>query len=154
MPAQRRLLDGPEATAHPPAARRALSAPEHVNAQDQRQDPDSLWSYVRTLIRRYRQMPQIGWCDVEVLDHDVPAVLAHVARCDELAPAGRAQPRGRNDAMVTLDLGPVPEGSVLRDVLDGREDQPLDRSGRVEVRVDGHHGPWLRVLAPGEQAYA
>ena len=55
---------------------------------------------------------------------------------------------------MTLDLGPVPEGSVLRDVLDGRDDQPLDPGGRVELRVDGHRGQWLRVLAPGEQAYA
>ena len=57
-----------------------LFGPEHVNAAAQRQDPDSLWSFMRQLIRRYRQMPQIGWSDVEVLDHDVPAVLAHVCR--------------------------------------------------------------------------
>ena len=39
---------------------------------------------------------------------------------------------GADDAIVTLELGPVAEGSVLRDVLDGREDQPLDpqRPGR------------------------
>ncbi len=61
---------------------------------------------------------------------------------------------GADDAIVTLELGEVPEGSVLRDVLDGRDDQPIDPSGRVEVRVDGSTGQWLRVLAPGEQAYA
>jgi hypothetical protein len=61
---------------------------------------------------------------------------------------------GADDALVHLDLGPVPEGTVLRDVLDGRDDQPVDPSGRVEVRVDGFRGAWLRVLAPGEQAYA
>ncbi len=130
-----------------------LSSPEHVNATDQRQDPGSLWSFVRTLIRRYRQMPHIGWSDVEVLDHDVPAVLAHVARCDDWRLLALHN-LGTDDAIVTLELGPVAEGSVLRDVLDGREDQPLDSSGRVEVRVDGHGGQWLRVLAPGEQAYA
>ena len=39
---------------------------------------------------------------------------------------------GAEDAIVTLELGPVAEGSVLRDVLDGREDQPLpdERPGR------------------------
>jgi len=56
--------------------------------------------------------------------------------------------------MVTLELGEVAEGSVLRDVLDGRDDQPIDPSGRVRLRVDGSAGQWLRVLAPGEQAYA
>ena len=44
--------------------------------------------------------------------------------------------------------------TIVRDVLDGRADQPLDPSGQVELRVDGHQGQWLRVLAPGEQAYA
>jgi glycosidase len=128
-------------------------APEHVNATAQRQDPDSLWAFLRTLIRRYRQMPQIGWSHVEVLEHDTPAVLAHVARCDDwrlLAVHNLAA----EDTIVRLELGPVAEGSVLRDVLDGRDDQPLDPSGRVELRVSGHRGQWLRVLAPGEQAYA
>ena len=108
---------------------------------------------MRTLIRRYRQMPQIGWSDVEVLDHDQPAALAHVCRCDDwrlLAVHNLAA----DDLMVTLELGEVAEGSVLRDVLDGRDDVPLDPGGRVELRVDGHSGQWLRVLAPGEQAYA
>jgi trehalose synthase len=130
-----------------------LFGPDHVNAAAQRQDPDSLWSFVRTLIRRYRQMPQIGWSEVEVLDHDVPSVLAHLCRVEDWRLLALHN-LGAEDALVTLELGPVPEGAVLHDVLDGRADQPLDPSGRVEVRVDGHHGQWLRVLAPGEQAYA
>ena len=130
-----------------------LFGPEHVNAAAQRQDPDSLWSFVRTLIRRYRQMPQIGWSRVEVLDHDVPAVLAHVCVHEDWRLLALHN-LGADDAIVVLELGPVVDGSVLRDVLDGRDDQPLDPSGRVEVRVDGHRGQWLRVLAPGEQAYA
>lgn len=143
--APRRRLTRPLAT--------GLSGPEHVNATDQRQDPDSLWSFVRTLIRRYRQMPQIGWSEVEVLDHGVPSVLAHVCRVDGwrlLAVHNLAA----EDAVLPLDLGRVPEGSVLRDVLDGEPDVELPPSGRVELRADGHRGRWLRVLAPGEQAYA
>ena len=130
-----------------------LFGPEQVNAAAQRQDPGSLWSFVRQLIRRYRQMPQIGWSQVEVLDHDVPAVLAHVCREGDWRLLALHN-LGADDAIVALELGPVVEGSVLRDVLDGRPDQPLDPSGRVEVRVDGSRGQWLRVLAPGEQAYA
>ncbi len=130
-----------------------LFAPEHVNAAAQRQDPDSLWSFIRQLIRRYRQMPQIGWSDVEVLDHDAPAVLAHVCRCDDWRLLA-VHNLGADDELVTLELGEVPEGSVLRDVLDGRDDQPIDPSGRVELRLHGSEGQWLRVLAPGQQAYA
>jgi glycosidase len=130
-----------------------LFGPEHVNAAAQRQDRDSLWSFIRQLIRRYRQMPQIGWSAVEVLDHAVPAVLAHVCRCDGWRLLA-VHNLGADDAIVTLELGKVPEGTVLRDVLDGRDDQPVDPSGRIELRVDGSTGQWLRVLAPGEQAYA
>lgn len=143
--APRRRLTRPQPT--------GLFAPEHVNAAAQRQDPDSLWSFVRTLIRRYRQMPQIGWSEVEVLDHDTPAVLAHVARCDDWRLLALHNLAGE-DAELSLELGPVPEGSVLRDVLDGDPDVELPPSGRVVLRVDGHRGRWLRVLAPGEQAYA
>ena len=102
-----------------------LFGPEQVNAAAQRQDPDSLWSFVRLLIRRYRQMPQIGWSDLEVLDHDVPAVLAHVCRRDEWSMLA-VHNLGTDDAIVALDLGPVAEGSVLRDVLGSRPDQPVE----------------------------
>ena len=70
-----------------------LYGPERVNAADQRHDHDSFWWFMRNLIYRYRQMPEIGWSDVEVLDHDAPAVLAHVCRCDDWRAARAAQPR-------------------------------------------------------------
>ena len=129
-----------------------LSSPEHVNAAAQRRDPDSLWSFVRTLIRRYRQMPQIGWSEVEVLDHNVPSVLAHVCRCDDWRMVG-VHNLGADAAIVPLELGDVPADAVLRDVLVHGPDVPVSAGGRVEVRVDGHEGRWLRLLAPGEQAF-
>ncbi len=127
-------------------------APEHVNAATQREDHDSLWSFMRRLIRRYRQMPEIGWSDVEVLDHDQPSVLAHVCRCDDWRLLALHN-LGAEDTIVPLELGDVPADAVLRDVLTGTEDVPVDPSGRVEVRIGGHEGLWLRLLAPGEQAY-
>ncbi len=36
-------------------------SPDHVNVADQRNDPDSLYSFVRRLIYRYRQHPELGW---------------------------------------------------------------------------------------------
>ena len=35
--------------------------PEHVNVASQRSDPDSLWTFIAQLIRRYRQSPELGW---------------------------------------------------------------------------------------------
>ena len=105
-----------------------LFGPEQVNALDQRQDPGSLWSFVRTLIRRYRQMPQIGWSHVEVLDHDVPSVLAHACRCEEWRLLA-VHNLGSQDASSRWTSNPCPRGTVLRDVLDGRGDQPVDPFG-------------------------
>ena len=100
-------------------------------------------------------MPQIGWSDVEVLDHDVPAVLAHVCRCDDwrllaVHNLGRRRRHRRRSSSAQ-----VPEGSVLRDVLDGRA-RPADRARAAASRCasTADRGQWLRVLAPGEQAYA
>ena len=126
-----------------------LFGPDQVNAAAQRQDPDSLWSFVRLLIRRYRQMPQIGWSDLEVLDHDVPAVLAHVCRCDEWSLLA-VHNLGADDAIVALDLGPVPEGSVLRDVL-GSSPGPAGRGTRAR---GGARRRQQRRVAEGARARA
>jgi trehalose synthase len=142
--APRRRLARPQPT--------GVWAPEHVNAAAQREDDDSLWSFMRRLIRRYRQMPEIGWSDVEVLGHDQPSVLAHVCRCDDWRLLAVHNLLGE-DTIVSLELGEVPADAVLRDVLTGAEDVPVDPSGRAEVKVGGHEGLWLRLLAPGEQAY-
>jgi hypothetical protein len=87
-----------------------------------------------------------------VLDHDQPSVLAHVCRGDDWRLLALHN-LGAEDTIVTLELGDVPADAVLRDVLTGTEDVPVDPSGRVEVRIGGHEGLWLRLLAPGEQAY-
>ena len=54
-------------------------APEYVNVADQRRDPDSLWSFFRTLIQAYRERPELGWGDFMVLPQPLREVLVH--RC-------------------------------------------------------------------------
>ena len=51
--------------------------PAHVNVQDQRRDPDSLLSFVKLLTQRYREAPELGWGELEVLEQPHRAVLAH-----------------------------------------------------------------------------
>src|SRR5688500_939720 len=53
--------------------------PEHVNVSDQKREPDSLWTFLRTLIQTYRECPELGWGDFRVLDQPQDEVLAH--RC-------------------------------------------------------------------------
>ena len=126
--------------------------PEHVNAADQRRDPDSLWSFIRTLIRRYRQMPELGWSEVEVLDHETPAVLAHVARCDEWRMLA-VHNLGAATATVDLRLDDA-DGLVLDDVLGAADQHPVGDGGRVRLVLEPYEGRWLRVLAPGQEPFA
>ncbi len=57
--------------------------PEHVNVEAQRRDESSLLAFVSRLIRRYREAPELGWGELEVLDQPERAVLAHVVRLDD-----------------------------------------------------------------------
>jgi trehalose synthase len=116
--------------------------PEHVNVADQRDDPDSLLSFMRLLTRRYRECPELGWGSVEILDQPHASVLAHSCSWDD----------GR---MVALhNLGPEPvavplkldEEARLVDLLHG---DSFDPGAEVELERYGYR--WLRVVREGDR---
>ena len=127
-----------------------LWGPEHVNVADQRKDPDSLWWFVRALARRYRQLPQSGWSTVEVLDHPVPSVLAHLSRCEDWALLALHN-FGEDGAIVPLTLSDVPDGARLVDVLGSLPDLPLDPSGHLELDLGPYGYRWLLVAGADEE---
>ena len=47
--------------------RAALTAIEHVNAAEQRRDPNSLLNWTERIIRMRKEVPEIGWGDFAVL---------------------------------------------------------------------------------------
>jgi maltose alpha-D-glucosyltransferase/alpha-amylase len=49
---------------------------QHVNAADQRRDPNSMLNWTERIIRMRKEVPEIGWGDFEVLATRDPAVLA------------------------------------------------------------------------------
>ncbi len=57
--------------------------PEHVNVASQRSDPDSLLAFIRRLVQRYRESPELGWADFSVLDQPHRPVLAHACTWDD-----------------------------------------------------------------------
>ncbi|WP_067194792.1 alpha-amylase family protein [Microbacterium sp. XT11] len=57
--------------------------PEHVNVHDQLRSPDSLLSFIKTLIARYRSAPEIAWGELVLHDVGDPQVLVHSLRTDE-----------------------------------------------------------------------
>lgn len=96
-------------------------SPEFVNAEQQRADPDSLLAFISALARRYRECPEVGMGEFEVLDHEVPVTLQDVQ-----------------------------EGTKVLDLHDGSH-RTVGAGGRLTVSLDryGHH--WLRLLLPGDR---
>ncbi|WP_256794659.1 alpha-amylase family protein [Terrabacter sp. Ter38] len=123
--------------------------PEHVNVADQRRDPGSLWWFVRSLARRYRQLPASGWATVEVLDHSVPSVLAHVSRCEDWAMLA-VHNLGEEGAVVPLTVADLPAGARLVDVLGDRPDLDVTASGRFDIDLEPYGYRWLLVVRDGD----
>lgn len=48
---------------------------EHVNAAEQRRDPDSMLNWTERIIRMRKEVPEVGWGEFEVLKTGDPAVL-------------------------------------------------------------------------------
>ena len=49
---------------------------EHVNAAQQRRDPNSMLNWTERIVRMRKEVPEIGWGDFEILKTRDPAVLA------------------------------------------------------------------------------
>ncbi|EWT03244.1 trehalose synthase [Intrasporangium oryzae NRRL B-24470] len=128
-----------------------LFGPDQVNAADQRHDHGSHWWFMRNLIYTYRQQPELGWSHAEILKQPHRSVLAHVCREKESGWAMVALHNfGADGCMVPVELGDLPAGTVLVDLLDGLHEHELDAHGRIELELQGYGYRWLRVLRPEE----
>jgi trehalose synthase len=123
-------------------------APAHVNASAQLNDDDSLLQFIRRLAARYRISPEIGWGEVEILEHDAPAVLAHSVSAD----VGRMialHNFSEEPTRVQLTLDNEPEGAQLSDLF-GPDRRELDDRRRVDIELPAYGWTWLRVARPGD----
>jgi hypothetical protein len=120
-------------------------APEYVNVAAQRNDPDSLLSFMKLLIRRYRESPELGWGRFQVLEHPCPEVLAHLCSWDDgaLVALHNLCAEART---VPLTLEGCDSSHRLVDLLQPGE-APLGADGAVELTLDGYGYRWLRVVA-------
>lgn len=135
--------------------------PQHVNVAEQRNDPDSLWTFMAQLVRRYRQSPELGWGAFEALDQPFPAVLAHVARLDawatiavhNLGPEACRVPL----SLAGLDGDGVAPVAMVTDLLSDYRLEPVATgagSPSIEVDLDGYGYRWLRVIREGDDRIA
>ncbi|MCT2089652.1 alpha-amylase family protein [Micrococcus terreus] len=129
-------------------------SPEFVNAEQQRSDPDSLLAFISTLARRYRECPEVGMGEFEVLDHEVPAVLAHRCTWAQFGGGTASSVLVHNLAPeateITVTLQDVEEGTEVRDLHDGSH-RTVEAGGRLTVSLDGYGHHWLRLLLPGDR---
>ncbi|MEV4314860.1 alpha-amylase family protein [Actinocrispum sp. NPDC049592] len=137
--------DGGFSTADPSRLVRPLVdgefGPRQVNVADQRRDHRSLLSWIRLLIERYRDCPELAWGEFEVLDTGAPAVLAHRCHID-----GQSVVAVHNLADEDIEIQLVYDGldGVLTDLLvDGTTKVSAD--GKATIRLGRYGCRWLRV---------
>jgi glycosidase len=121
-------------------------SPEFVNVQDQRRDPDSLLSFMKLLISRYRECPELGWGEFRVLEQPHASVLAHVCSWDD-GTLVAVHNLGDEPRTVSLTL----EGCDATHRLEGlltSGSTPVSEKGEVELALEGYGYRWLRVVGP------
>jgi trehalose synthase len=124
-------------------------APEFVNVEAQRRDPDSLMSFIALLAQRYRECPELGWGAFAVLDQPHAQVLAHSVTWDD---ACLVAVHNLADTGVTVPLSvpDLPVGTRLADLLvDGSHD--VGEDGSFELPLEAYGFRWLRVVRPGDR---
>jgi trehalose synthase len=120
-------------------------SPQFVNVADQRRDPDSLLSFMKLLIRRYRESPELGWGTFEVLGQPHREVLAHLTSWDDGALVALHN-LGAEPRTVPLVLPGCGATHRLEDLLQTGS-SPLADDGSVELALEGYGYRWLRVVA-------
>jgi maltose alpha-D-glucosyltransferase/alpha-amylase len=115
--------------------------PDRVNVAEQRRDPQSLLNWMERAIRARKELPELGWGTLRVLETDQPAVLAH--RCDWL---GRGilvvHNLGRERVQVSVELGDDVQGRMAEVIAD-QAYEPV-KPGRP-MALEGYGYRWLRL---------
>jgi glycosidase len=124
-------------------------SPEFVNVADQRRDPESLLAFMKLLIRRYRESPELGWGKLTILEQPHPSVLAHACVWDDGTMVA-VHNLGSEPQTVPLTLEDCDSSHRLVDLLqDGST--PVSDKGEVELALEGYGYRWLRVVSAGSR---
>jgi trehalose synthase len=110
--------------------------PERVNAAAQRRDPGSLLNWMERLIRRRREVPELGWGAYTALSPREPEVLAHRCDWDESTVVAVHNLAG-HDVKTTL---PIEEDGTLVDLLGAEDLEPP-----FELALEPYGYRWYRL---------
>ena len=108
----------------------------HVNAAEQRREPNSLLNWTERIVRMRKEVPEVGWGDFEVLPVRDPAVLA--IRYDWR----------NNSALFVHNLSNTPREIALSTGLEGPEGRRLVNLLSENHSRAGEDGRHTLVLEP------
>ncbi|HWD83318.1 MAG TPA: alpha-amylase family protein, partial [Kribbella sp.] len=123
--------------------------PDNVNVAAQRRDPDSLFNWMKLLIRRYRECPELSWGTCTILETEAPSVFAH--RSDhEGGTIVAVHNFADADAHVTLAVAGA--GIDVR-AVDLFADRTADvrEDGTMTVDLPPYGCRWFRIVRPADR---
>jgi trehalose synthase len=121
--------------------------PQRVNVAVQRRDHRSLLHWMRLLIERYRECPELAWGDYQVLDTAEPSVLAH--RCDIEGTVVALHNLADREVTVDLTIEGLDSSCVLTDLLVDGQTKVSD-DGTATVTLDPYGCRWFRATHPDD----
>jgi maltose alpha-D-glucosyltransferase/alpha-amylase len=116
----------------------------HVNAAEQRREPNSLLNWTERIIRMRKEVPEVGWGDFEVLPVRDPAVLAmrYDWRNNSVLFVHNLSDTPREVAFATGLEGP--EGRLLVNLLSENHSRAGD-DGKHTLVLEPYAYRWFRV---------
>ncbi|UNK44361.1 alpha-amylase family protein [Arthrobacter sulfonylureivorans] len=129
--------------------------PQFVNAAQAKRDSDSLWNFMATLIKRYRECPELGWGHFEILKQPEKSVLAHRCTWEESSMV-LLHNLSSDPVTVELDLATADrpaemlQAVLLLDLL-GDADVKIAEDGTCTLPLEGFGYKWLRLQHPEDR---
>jgi maltose alpha-D-glucosyltransferase/alpha-amylase len=117
---------------------------DHVNAAEQRRDPESLLNWIERIIRMRKEVPEVSWGDFTFLQTRDPAVLAmrYDWRNNSVLFVHNLSPSPRE---VRFEIGlPHEEGKLLVNLLTEHHSR-ADVDGRHCMLLEAYDWRWYRV---------
>jgi maltose alpha-D-glucosyltransferase / alpha-amylase len=117
---------------------------EHVNAAEQRRDPNSLLNWTERIIRMRKEVPEVGWGDFEILKTGTPAVLAmrYDWRQNSVLFVHNLDSKPRE---ITFTAGVDDDRRKLLVNLLTDDHSHADERGRHKLLLDAYGYRWYRV---------
>ncbi|TDO58905.1 maltose alpha-D-glucosyltransferase/alpha-amylase [Kribbella sp. VKM Ac-2571] len=124
--------------------------PENVNVAAQRHDPESLFSWMKLLIRRYRECPELSWGSCTILETGVRSVFAHRSDYEDgtIVAVHNFAPEA---VRVSLAVAGSAIGLRAVDLLENNGTTDVGDDGALSLELAPYGCRWLRIVRPGDR---